>query len=798
MPRIDDVIKDLWVQKQVFAKFYEKIMKKAMTAKVATVSEKNLQQITDLIEKNRSKIKKVSTQPAKALKSDELGQSSGFLSGLWFTSVKEEEFDIDIEDIVQEDIKEIVPEDDFVTFSSQKKEEFIQKKEESIDKKSSDHIQTKVVASKTVSSQARQWGNYNKPWTYQARQWGNYKAWYSTRPPQFTQAKRPEPFRQEIKKEKIVTTSANLIKKLEVEIDEKITVKEFSEKIWVPLPEIMKKLLENKIMTSITSSLDFDTACLIWADLWVTLKKKEAKMDVENFITGDLQSVLDVDKWAEDLLERAPIVTVMWHVDHGKTSLLDYLRKTNIAWWEAGWITQSIWASVVDHDWKKITFIDTPWHQLFTSLRARWAKLTNIAVIVVASDDSVMPQTIESINHAKSAGVPIIIAVTKIDKPGNNFEQIKADIAKHGLTPEDWWWDTPIVWISSKTGQWISDLLENILLQSEILELKYNPNRSAVWVVLDAYKDPKQWVVTSIIILTGTLKVGNILVAHNTHWKVKRMQNRNGKSVVSATWGEPVQILGFAQMPEPGCMIEVVKNEKEANERVNIIQSKAIKQSAESAVQEFLSWLQASDSKISELRLILKSDWSSSLEALKQAVLGISLPPNVVIKIVHSDVWHFGEADLALAQASKSLLLWFDLSMNALLKKKAEIMKVEMKSFDIIYELTDYLTDLTKWMIQLEEYELVVWKMEVLGIFYTKGKDMTIWWKVIEWKVVSNAKFRILRWEEILGNWEMVSLHRNKDTVKEVWEWEEFGIKVKTSKRIEMWDELEFFIKEMR
>lgn len=797
MPRIEDVIQELWIDKQVFAKFYEKIMDKPMTAKVATVSDKNLEQIKELMKKNKSKIKKTSSEPAKFLKADELGKSSGFLSGLGFAPVKEEEYDIEIEDTVQEEEKqEIKPQDEFATFSTQKKEEFIQKKEEHSDKPSWD----KPVYKSPYKPPYKPWDKpaYKTP----------YKSWDAKKPfvwsagykyPQSNQTIQKKEYKPEfIKKEKVAATSANLIKKQEVEIDEKITVKEFSEKIWVPLPEIMKKLLENKILTWITSSLDFDTACLIWADLWVILKKKQAKMNVESFMTGDLQSILDIDKWAENLVERAPIVTIMWHVDHGKTSLLDYLRKTNVAWWEAWWITQSIWASVVEHNWKKIAFIDTPWHELFTSLRARWAKLTNIAVIVIAADDSVMPQTVESINHAKSAWVPIIIAVTKIDKPGNNFEQIKADIAKYGLTPEDWWWETPIVGISSKTWQWIPELLENILLQTEMLELKYNPNRSAVWVILDAHKDPKQWVVTSVIILTWTLKVWDIMVAYNTYWKVKRMQNRKWQNISSATGWEPAQILWFTEMPEPGRMIEVVKNEKEANERVNIIQDKDKKQTADSAVQEFLSWLQSADNKISELRLILKSDWSSSLEALKQAVAGIALPENVVIKTVHTDVGHFWDSDLSLAQASKALLLGFNLSMNALLKKKAETMKVEMKSFDIIYELTDYLTDLTKWMIKLEEYELVIWTMEVLWIFYTKWKDMTIWWKITQWKVLPNARFRIMRWDEILGNWDIVSLHRNKDQVKEVWEWEECGIKIRTSKRIELWDKLEFFVKEMR
>ena len=585
-----------------------------------------------------------------------------------------------------------------------------------------------------------------------------------------------------------------MVKKTEVTIDEHITVKEFSEKIWVPLPEVMKKLIGNGIMTSLNANLDFDTASLIADDLGVSLKKKEATLDVQSFMEWDLQKILDIDKEAENQIERAPIVTVMWHVDHGKTSLLDYLRKTSVAWGEAWGITQSIWASMVNYNGKQITFIDTPGHELFTSLRARGAKLTNIAVIVVAADDSVMPQTIESINHAKSAWVPIIIAVTKIDKPWHNIDEIKSDIAKHGLTPEDWWWDTPFVGVSSKTGQGIDLLLEYILLQAEMLELKYNPDRQAVWVVVDAYKDPKQGVVASLIVLTGTLKNWDIIVAYNTYWKVRRMQNWLGKNVSKITWGEPVQILWFTELPEPGRIVEVVDNEKEAHTRIEFIKEKEAKSSNDWALQQFLSQLKAWDqSKVSELRLILKADGSSSLEALKQAVEGISLPKNVTIKVVHSDVGYFGESDLSLAQASKAILLWFNISMNALLKKKAESLKIEMKVFDIIYELTDYLNNLLQWMVEVEKEEVIVGKLEILWVFHTETREMTVWGIVKEGKVRNKLRFRVYRGEDILTNWEILSLHRNKDEVREVWEGEDCGMKVKIGKKIEVWDILEFY-----
>ncbi|MDR2190707.1 MAG: translation initiation factor IF-2 [Candidatus Peribacteria bacterium] len=577
-------------------------------------------------------------------------------------------------------------------------------------------------------------------------------------------------------------------------MDEKISVKEFSEKMGVPVIEVMKKLMENKIMTSINSSLDFDTAMLIGTDFNVEVKKNETQLDMESFMSGDLQKILDLDKEAPVRLERAPVVTVMGHVDHGKTSLLDYLRKTGVAEGEAGGITQSIGASVVEYHGKKITFIDTPGHELFTSLRARGAKLTNIAIIVIAADDSVMPQTIESINHAKAAGVPVIIAITKIDKPGKNIDQIIADIAAQGLTPEAWGGDTPVIGISSKTGEGIDKLLEQVLLQAEMLELKYNPHRSAVGVVVDSYKDPKQGVVASVIILTGTLQMGNIVLAYNTYGKVKRMQNRKGQPIQKVVGGEPVQILGFPELPEAGRIVEVVQNEKEAQMKVAKIQAQERGKSAEGAVQEFLAQLKsAGENKISELRLILKAEGASSLEALLQAVQGLQLPKNVVIKIVHSDVGHFSESDVSLAQVSKSLLIGFNVSINSLLKKKAEQHKVEIKSFDIIYELTDYLSNLLLGMVEIEQEEVVVGKLNVLAIFFTETREMTIGGLVIEGKVKNKLKFRVFRGEEIISGGEMLSLQRNKDQVKEVIAGEDCGMKVKVGKKIIIGDVLEFY-----
>lgn len=776
---------------------------------------------TKAVASTSKKTKDSDGDAAKVLKLDELGWG-WFLSWLGFTQKtvqKSKEIEIDEDDtliikpikakeVIKEEPKIIKKRDDFISWvfsgridpNAPRKEKKIVPEVPKVEEKPAvrkepdlaffDGVKRYEVQKKPVvawSAPQRQGSGqpYQGKHPYQ-NQW--QRRWAPQQPAQ--RASSPTPAK---KVEKIATTSANLVKKIEIVMEDKITVKEFSEKMGIPLPQVMKKLMENKIMTSITASLDFDTASLIAEELGIIVKKKEVQLNLESFLSGDLQSILALDKDAEHKESRPPIVTVMGHVDHGKTSLLDYLRKTIVAEWEAGGITQGIGASVVEHDGKKICFIDTPGHELFTSLRARGAKLTNIAVIVVAADDSVMPQTVESIGHAKAAGVPIIVAITKIDKPGKNIEQIKQDLAKYEVIPEDRGGDVPVIGISSKTWQGIPELLENILLQTEMLDLKFNPDRAAAGVVLDAHKDPKQGVVSTIIVMTGTLKVGDIIVAYDTYGKVRRMQDWKWKNILKAIGGQPIQILWITNLPEPGRIVEVVANEKEAQQRIAAVVEHEKKSSPESAIQQFITGLKSGWWVAAELRLILKSDGSSSIEALKQAVAGLQLPKNVNIKIVHTDVGHFNDSDISLAQASGALLLWFNISLNAILKKKAENLKIEMKSFDIIYELTDYLDKLLQGMIEYEKHEVVVGKLQVLGIFYSKFKDMTIWGKIIEGKAKNKLKFRILRGDEILGNGDIVSLHKNKDQVKEMNEGEECGVKVLTGKKIEIWDILEFW-----
>ena len=737
----------------------------------------------------KKETKDTSKNDAVVLKGKDLLKNTGFLSGLWFSSqekeeakekdTKKEDSDVKTTSVAPKKDTVVASVDDFAALRP--KTTTPSRPRPTPSRAKPQHGWRQRAPQHGGHQKKPQHGWYQKPQGYDPRRGGKFKA-----------KPAPTPFS---KKPKVAKTSATLVKKESITMWEWLSVKEFAEKMGISHLEVMKKLLENKIMVSINSSIDFETASLIAEEFNVTVVQEQATLNVESFMLGDLQSVLEVDKTAENKALRPPIVTVMWHVDHGKTSLLDYLRKTNVAGGEAGGITQSIGASVIVHKDQRITFIDTPWHELFTTLRARGAKLTNVAVIVIAADDGIMPQTVESIDHAKAAWVPIIIAVTKIDKPQNNFEKIKTDLGRHEIVPEDWGWDVPVIGVSSMTGQGIDDLLEAILLHSEMLELQYNPDRAAVGVVLDAYKDARQWVVSSVIVLTGTLKVWDVIVAYNTYGKVKRMQDWKGKVVKKVQWWEPVQILWLSELPEPGRMVEVVTKEKDAQKRVSHIENEALMEQQVSTVDQFLQDLQWSEK--TELRLILKAEWSSSLDALQQAVETVQTPDNVTIKVIRSDVGQFTESDLSLAQASNALVLWFDVATPAILKKKAQAIQVEMKSFAIIYELTDYLTQLTLGMLKKEYEETFIGSLNVLGIFFRKWKEMVIWGKVSEWHVRNGATFKVMRYENEelveIASGKVTSLQKDQTNVKEMAKWHECGMKVRVGKKVEVWDKLEFY-----
>ncbi len=602
------------------------------------------------------------------------------------------------------------------------------------------------------------------------------------------EASRPTP----AKPKQAPSTSQTLVKKSEIEIGDTITVKEFSEKSGIPLNEVMKTLLKNKIVLAANADMDWETASLIGEELGVVVKKKASGLDVDAVLEGDLEKILAQDREAERLEPRPPIVTVMGHVDHGKTKLLDYIRRTNLVDKEAGGITQSIWASQVEVGDKKITFVDTPGHELFTSLRARGAKITDIAIIVVAADEGVKEQTKEAVAHAKEAWVPIIVAITKIDKPEANVEMVKSQLSEIELIPEEWWWDVPVVGVSAITGEGVQDLLETILLQAEIMELKYNPDRAWVGVILESQKDIKRGVLASLIVMTGKLEVGDVIVAYNTYGKIRRMINWKWEDVKIAKWGDPVMILGLSDVPEPGRIVEEVSSEKEAQKKIALIKEKENQKAQKDALSNFLTQLKESDKAL--LKLILKADSWWSLEAVKYALSKLKLPENVEIKIIHSDVSGISDSDIVLAEASWAFVIGFNSPFAPSLKKKADKLSVPIRNFNIIYELVEYIERVASWLVQKEEKEEIIGSLEVLAVFYRKWSDMIVGGKVVEGKLINGAYFRLFRDGEEVGGGKITSLKREQENVNEVPQWYECWVRVKVNKKIQPGDKMEAYI----
>ena len=585
--------------------------------------------------------------------------------------------------------------------------------------------------------------------------------------------------------------SITLVRKEEVVLPENITVKEFGEKLGVSMGELIKKFISNKMLLTMNSVIDRDTSSLIAEEFGIKVLRDSSVSSMDDLVEWNLSNILAIDKSSETKEVRPPIVTIMWHVDHGKTTLLDYMRKTQITNKESWWITQSIWWSQIVYNNQKITFIDTPGHELFTSLRARWSKITDIIVIVVAADDGIMKQTIEAIHHAKDSWCPIIIAITKIDKWIDNSELIKSQLSEHELISEDRWWNIPIVKVSAKTWEWIEDLLENILLFSEVAELYCDPKRNWLWVVLESHKDVQKWVTTNMILMTGTLKVWDILWIHDTYGKVKKMHNRKWQEIKQAHGGDPIMVLGITNIPEAGKLAEVVTTEKIAKDRIiKATEIKPTESGIYNLTSKILEW------QAVQLKLILKADSRWSLEALKQWLQWIEVPDNIEIRVIHNDIGNFYESDLDLGKVSQAVMLWFNTTISPEIKKKADNAWVIVRNFKIIYELTDYLNDLLKWMIVIEPVEVYYGQLKVMATFFRKGNEVIFGWQVIDGKIKNWCYFTIKRWEEEIWWWKVTSLQKEQQSVNEIWNWHECGMKAKCSHKLEIWDILTYHIME--
>lgn len=581
-------------------------------------------------------------------------------------------------------------------------------------------------------------------------------------------------------------------------IPEILSVKELSEKTWISLVKLIPEFLKNGMKVTLNSKVDFETASIVIDTFQIKLQKDiSSGFSVEDVISGDISQLLIEDD-SSLLMDRAPVISIMGHVDHGKTSLLDYLRKTKIADKEAWGITQKIGAYQVDYNDKKITFLDTPGHEAFTMMRARGAKSTDIAILVVAWDEWVKPQTVESINHAKQADLKIIVAVTKMDKPWVNMDHVKSWLSSYGVLPEDWGGDVPIIWVSSKTWEWIDDLLEMILLVAEISKFKANPNRFAVGTVLESHLDTKLGPVSTVLINTGTLKKWDAIVSKDSYWKVKLLKSDLWKNIDEVTPSMPALVVGLDRVLEWWDVIQVVSDIEKA--RIKAIEFRDIisakqsqsQSSLESIVSKIKSW------SLKQLKLVLKSNSNGSLEAIKWSLLKLSTL-DTKVSIIHQWVWNITEWDVLMAGWSQALLIGFWVEVLPNVQWTIDAMKVEYISSKVIYHITEKIEKIITWMLNTKEVETSLWESSIKWIFYEWKWFMVLGLQV--WptsRVEPKTKARIIRKDKYLGTWEIENVKSGIVDVNEIIGPVECGIKLKTEVLLELWDVLEIYKVELK
>ena len=541
-------------------------------------------------------------------------------------------------------------------------------------------------------------------------------------------------------------------------------------------------------MYNVNSELDFETAAEIALE-YNCIAEEEEKVDV-------IEELLKEDEEDEkDMVPRPPVVCVMGHVDHGKTSLLDAIRKTNVTSAEAGGITQAIGASVVEINGQTITFLDTPGHEAFTAMRMRGAQSTDIAILVVAADDGVMPQTIEAINHAKAAGIEIIVAINKIDKPSANIERVKQELTEYELIPEDWGGSTIFCPVSAHTGEGLDNLLEMILLTAEVLELKANPNRNARGIVIEAELDKGRGPVATMLVQKGTLHVGDYLAVGSSHGKVRAMHNSKGVRVTEATPSTPVQILGLDTVPSAGEIFMAVDNEKEARQiSETYISQSRVKMLAETksrmSLDDLYSQIQAGNVK--ELNIIIKADVQGSVEAVKQSLLKLS-NDEVAVKCIHSGVGAINESDIILASASNAIVIGFNIRPDARAKETAETEGVDVRLYRVIYNAIEDIESAMKGMLDPIFEEQVIGHAEIRQTYKASGVGMIAGSYVLDGIINRNCSVRITREGNLIYEGKMASLKRFKDDVKEVKSGFECGIVLENFNDIQVEDQIEAY-----
>ena len=542
--------------------------------------------------------------------------------------------------------------------------------------------------------------------------------------------------------------------------NEGMTVTDLATALEVGAVEIVKKLMGLGVMASINQSIDYDSAEVIASEYDKVLKKAETA-DISNFEN------FEIEDEAKDLVERPPVVTIMGHVDHGKTTLLDYIRKSNVASGEAGGITQAIGAYSVKYKDKTITFIDTPGHAAFTEMRARGASITDIVIIIVAADDGIMPQTREAIDHAKAAGVPIIVAINKIDKPDANIERIMTGLVENGLTPEEWGVDIIVNKISAATGENVDKLLDNILLIAEMEEYKANPSRYASGAVIESKKDSKVGSVVTLLIQNGTLRLGDPIVIGNSFGKVRTLKNDLGQNIVEATPSTPVEVTGISEVPSAGDKFMAFESEKQAKQIAEERKLRSREKDTNFSGMSLEDLFGRIQEGVKEIKVVLKTDVNGSLEAVKNSLEKISVD-GVKVTVIRGAVGAITESDIVLASASDALIIGFNVRGNTKTMDMAKQYGVSIKTYDIIYKVVEDMEKAMKGMLEPEYEEKVTGTLEIRQIFKFSKVGLIAGCHVLSGTIKNNEKARIIRDNVVVYNGSIKSLQHEKDQVKEV------------------------------
>lgn len=582
-----------------------------------------------------------------------------------------------------------------------------------------------------------------------------------------------------------------------ITIAKTIVVSELAERLGVGPVDVLKELVKMGVMVSINQSVDFETATLVASEFGIETRSEEEPSAAAP--AGAIEIPAPITKealWEEEdpkvLRPRAPVVTVLGHVDHGKTSLLDAIRQTNVIAREAGGITQHIGAYQVEKNGRKVTFLDTPGHEAFTAMRARGAKVTDVAVLVVAADDGVQPQTVEAIAHARAAGVPIVVALNKIDKPDANPDQVKQQLADQGVQIEEYGGDVPLVAVSAKTKQGIDDLLDVILLVADIQNLKANPDRAAIGTVIEAHLDKGRGPVATVLVQTGSLERGDIVVAGKAWGKVRAMIDDKGKKIGRAEPARPVEILGLPEVPEPGDVFRVITDEKTARAMAQAVERQRAQVAAAEAPPSLEDlFARVREGEVRELRLVLKADVQGSLEAIRGALQ--KLPQEAVgMNLVHAAVGDVSESDVNLAAVAGAVVIGFNNRVDVAAKRVADAMRVDVRTYKVIYELLDDVQKALTGMLEPEMVETVLGHAEVRALFRA-GKATIAGCYVNDGAVQRGANARLLRGGAAVYDGKVATLRRVKDDVREVRAGLECGMTLEDHNDIQTGDVIEVY-----